>query len=555
MPISFNTIPAAWREPGWLAEMDNTAANSGAAGLRKILILGQKLPAGTLAKEVTSPVITSDSQAAELFGLGSPLHRMIKAWRYANKTSQIYGMALDDAAGVRATGSITFAGPATADGVLSLYIGGQKVSVNVSNEDTAAEIAAACRDAINTYSAAITSGNLTVGHWYKINGQSLLNFTTDGAADSLVGTVFQATSATLTLTAADNVKEITSIYPVIAHVVEIASPTVLRFVAKNKGTLGNIDIRLNYLGALGGEATPAGVTATISAMASGATDPTLTAAIAAMEAVQYFAIVQPYTDTTNLNAIAAKVAADWEPMIQLYGHSWAGKSDTVANLTTAGNARNDPGVTIFGVYKSPTPIEEIIAACSSVAIAALEIDPARPLHSLAVDWVLAPVVDYRFSKTENNTLLYDGISPINWTATDGCALGRVITNYQTNTSGEADDSYLDVTTRYTLQLVIEYLKTWVLSKYPRVKLVADGTPIPAGQAAVTPLIIKGELVAAYKKLQDRVVVQNLAAFIDNMICEINATDPNRLDVEITPVLAGQLDVIAVKNKFYLQFSA
>lgn len=558
MPISFNLIPAAWREPGWLAEHDNTAANSGAGGGNRMIVIGQRLPTGQLAALTTSGLIKREQQARDAFGKGSMLHRLIRAWMYGNKVSELYAIAVNDnPAGRAAAGSLAVSGPATANGTLHLYLGASLPAghraVGVAKDDTAAEIATAIKEAVNDYGSELSEGHLTVGVWYEITARASVNFTTDGASDNLVGTIFEATGATVTLTATDKVKPISNDLAVFASIVGTV-PATVNFTAKHKGSLGNgVDLRLNYYGELGGESTPAGVSVSITAMSGGSGDPDLTSVIAALGSTKYFAIVNPYADTGNLNLLQTEMDDRWGPMEQLYGHAWTAKKDTVSGLGTFGNSRNDPAATAFGNNKSPTPIEEMLSACTAVATYSLEIDPARPLHTLPVRYILAPAVDDRFDKTENNTLLYDGISPLN-VAVDGTVqLGRIITTYQVNPSGDPDDSYLDVNTRYTLQAITEYMRTWIMSKYPRVKLVANGTPIPEGHAAVTPNDIRGELVAAYKKLQARVVVQNLKAFIEQLIVEINPTDPKRLDIEATPILAGQLNVIAFKNKFYLRF--
>ncbi len=53
--------------------------------------------------------------------------------------------------------------------------------------------------------ALIESGTLTIGDRYQITTQSLLDFLDDGATSSDVGTIFTATSSTLTMTANDSV--------------------------------------------------------------------------------------------------------------------------------------------------------------------------------------------------------------------------------------------------------------------------------------------------------------------------------------------------------------
>lgn len=52
---------------------------------------------------------------------------------------------------------------------------------------------------------ALTSGTLTIYRRYQIVAQSIVDFTVDGAADNVVGTVFIATGATVILSAVDSV--------------------------------------------------------------------------------------------------------------------------------------------------------------------------------------------------------------------------------------------------------------------------------------------------------------------------------------------------------------
>jgi phage tail sheath gpL-like len=557
-PISFNQIPTNWREPGWLAEVDNTGANTGASGGNRTIIIGQRLPTGLVAAEATSALMRSEQQVKDAFGKGSMLHRQIRGFLYGNKTSELYAIAVDDLpAGVRATGSIAITGPATGSGTLHLYLGASLPAghraVGITNEDTAAEIATAIKEAINDYGDELNSGHLTAGVWYEITARAEVTFTTDGAPNNLVGTIFQATGSSITLTATDKVKPISNDLAVFAAVA-IATPTVVDITAKHKGTLGNgIDIRANYYGELGGEKTPSGVALSITAMAHGDGDPDIANVIAALGSTKYFAVINPFADPSNLNKLATEMDDRWGPMEQLYGHAWSSKKETVSNLGTFGNSRNDPANTVFGNDKSPTPIEEILAACTAVAVASLEIDPARPLHTLPVRYVLPPAVDDRFDKMENNTLLYDGISPLNVGSDGFVQLSKVITTYQVNPSGDPDNSYLDVTTRYTIQAFNEFNRAWVMSKYPRVKVVPDGTPIPQGHAAVTPKDLKGALAAAYDKLQKLLIVCNLKVYVDRLVVEIDTLNPRRVCIEANPILVNGLDTIAFKNKFYLVF--
>jgi phage tail sheath gpL-like len=130
---------------------------------------------------------------------------------------------------------------------------------------------------------------------------------------------------------------------------------------------------------------------------------------------------------------------------------------------------------------------------------------------------------------------------------------RAITTYQTNAFGDPDNSYLDSETMHTIAYVIRDLRTRITSKYPRHKLASDGTRFGAGQAVVTPSVIRAELIAAYRKLERKAIVENAELFAENLIVERDEDDPNRLNVLFPPDLVNQLRVFALQNQFRLQY--
>ena len=341
-----------------------------------------------------------------------------------------------------------------------------------------------------------------------------------------------------------------------AQAATAAAPTL---TAKNKGPLGNdIDVRLNYLGALGGEATPPGLTVAVTAMANGATAPALAAGIAALGDEPFDFIASPYTHTTSLDALKGFMddqTGRWAWSRQLYGHVFAARRGTVSDLSTFGNARNDPHVTVMGYAASPTPPWEWAAALTAQAAKSLRIDPARPLQTLPLVGVLAPTVSARFTMSERQILLFDGVATFT-TGTDGTVrIERAITTYQVNAYGQPDPSFLDVETLFTLATVLRRLRSVITTKYARHKLANDGTTFGAGQAIVTPKIIKAELIAQYSEMETLGLVENMAAFKANLIVERDPTDPNRLNVLYPPDLVNQLRVFAVLAQFRLQYTA
>lgn len=496
MTVSFSTIPANVRVPLFYAEVDNSQAGYFTQSQRTLLI-GQKLASGDATADVPILVSRTD-EAKSRFGLGSMLARMHEIYRQNDSTGEVWCLPLaDNGAGVAATGTIAVAGTATAAGTINLYIGGQRVQVAVASGDTATAIAAAINTAIN-------------------------------AATTLPVT---STVTTSTVTA----------------------------TARHKGTLGNqIRVQANYRGSAGGEFTPAGITLTISAMSGGTTDPTLTTALAAIGDDEYDFIIMPYSDSTSLDALKTVMndsTGRWAYNRQIYGHVYSAKSDTYANLVTFGTARNDQHATVAGYETSvPNPPWEYAAAYGARNAVFIAADPARPTQTGELVGILPPTAGTRFILTERASLLNSGVAT-SFYGGGAVRIERAITTYQKNSWNQADPSYLDSETMHTLAYVIRRLRYNVTQKYSRHKLANDGTRFGAGQAIVTPSVVRGEILSEYAALEEMGIVENAKAFAKYLIVERNANDPNRLDVLYPPDLVNQLRVFAVLAQFRLQYPA
>lgn len=492
MSITFKQIPSNIRVPLFYAELDPSHANTGEQPQRT-LIIGQITAAGTLTPNV--PVLSqSVTEAISSAGAGSLLARMVSAYRKNDSFGEVWYLPLaDDGAAVAASGTITVGAAATGSGTISLYIGGQLVSVAVSSGQTTAQIATAIGAAIN-------------------------------AATNLAVTAAVAAS-------------------------------VVTVTAKNKGIDGNdIDIRLNYQGSVGGEQLPAGVTVAIVAMANGAANPALTTALANLQDLAFDFIVSPYTDSASIAAISAFLndqTGRWSWSNQLYGHCFIAKRGTSSALATFGATVNDQHLTCMGFNDSPSPGSEWAAAVAGAAAVSLRADPVRPLQTVSIAGVLAPPLQSRFLLSQRNTLLFDGISTFTVDSAGTIAIENLITTYQTNALGQADNSYLQVETMFTLAYVLGQLKSVITSKYARVKLAADGTRLQPGSNVVTPSVIKADLIATYRSMEPGYVQQS-DVFAANLVVEKDATNPNRVNVLWPGVLTGGLRIFALLAQFRLQ---
>jgi len=334
------------------------------------------------------------------------------------------------------------------------------------------------------------------------------------------------------------------------------STGTVNLTARNKGLAGNdIDVRMAYLGTAGGESVPAGVGVTVTAMASGATNPTLTSGLTALGDQGFDFIVTSLTDSTSLNAIQALLADStgrWSSTQQLYGHAFAASRGTAGAAASLCSGRNDQHLTIVAYNDSPTPSWAWAAGFAGRAANSLRDDPALPLQYLAVAGVLAPPIASRFTMpVRNSTLLYSGATTWFVDANGAVTIENMVTTYVTNAQGAPDNSYLEIETMFTLMYVMRFLRGRVQTKFSRVKLAADGVRLLPNSNVVTPNVIRADIIAAYRELEEAGFVQKSAAFAAGLIVEKDATNPNRVNVLWPGTLIDQLRQFAMLIQFRL----
>ena len=135
------------------------------------------------------------------------------------------------------------------------------------------------------------------------------------------------------------------------------------------------------------------------------------------------------------------------------------------------------------------------------------------------------------------------------TATGEVQVERPVTAYTENAGGVADNSYLDVMTPATAMYFRERQRSLVLSKFGRHKLAKDGSNFAPGQAIVTPSIIKGELLALYKELEYKGIVQDFEGYKKSLIVTLDETNKSRINYQDSPQFVNGLIIVAGKIQF------
>lgn len=488
MTISFNAIPLSIRVPGAYLEFDASRATNGRYTVNnRVLLIGQKLAAGATAELVPVRIDAAD-QAITAFGRGSMLARMAKAMKAADPNSECWAIALDDpAAGVAATGTITVTGPATGAGTLALMIAAQAVPVAVASGDTATQVATAIAAAINA------------------------------ALD-------------LPVTAA-------------------SAAGVVTWTSRHKGTCGNaIDLRHNYYT---GEALPAGIGIAYAAVTAGTGESDYADLWPVLGDGDWRTMITGHANAAILAVFETELASRWGPLRMLETMLWGAVRGSQGGLAAIGAARNSQMVSLIGTGIAPSTPWEWAASYGAIAGYYSAIDPARPLQTLTLPGILPPAEVDRFTRAQRELLLVDGISTFGVDASGLVSIERAITTYQTNAQGIADIAYLDVNTPLTLAYFRQAVRARILTKYPRHKLASDNARFSAGQAIVTPRIIRAELIALFRELEEAGLVEDFDQYVADLSVERNATDPNRVDALIPPNIVNQFRVFAAQVQFRL----
>ncbi len=514
MAIVFNNIPTTIRTPGTYLEIDASRALTGLiANPHKALILGQKIAAGTVDVD-TLVAISRDNLADGFFGPGSILARMCNTFKSNNPNIELHAMALGSgAAGDAASCEIDISGavysnPVSANGTWYIMINGEAVDVAITSGMSADSIAAALIEVINSNSNLPVTATAKVGS-IGIVGISAVNSGTQGNYINIRENYYDGQSIPL------------------------------HFVSGSVGPLtigsGGLASRIFF-----------------SVMAGGATDPDLGDAWAVIDTQQFHYIIQPYIDAANLTEIEDELTDRFLPLVDLQGHGFTAVRATLASCTTLGNGRNNAHNTIMGINDSPTGPEEWAAALGAQAAWNLNIDPARPLHTLQLKGLLPPPIENRFTRAERDTLLYDGIAT--WLVSGGkVVIERCITTYQTNALSLLDPTFLDIQTVATLGEIRFQYKQRMTNRFivSRYKLADDSFPVQPGSKIVRPKDIREESIALFTFLRDKGWIEDLDDFINNLVVERDLTDRTRVNVLLPANLIDQFRILAAQIQFIL----
>lgn len=483
------TIPASQLVPGVYIAIDNSRAVSGAVVAPfRTIVMAQKLSTGTATAETLVPVF-GEADAQNKFGVGSMLAEMFAYWFASNPTQEVFAVALDDASGsVAATKTLTVTASSVLAGTIFLYINDRQIQIGINTADTDSGIATLIANAINAY-------------------------------------------PDLPLSAA-------------------AVGAVVTVTAKNKGTIGNgIKVQLNWGDT---DEYPSGVSIAVATGVTGATDPDLADAVAAVPDEIFSLFVSPYKDSANLLVMKNEIDRRFSDTVQLEGHYITAMEGSAGTVNAVTSVQNSQHLVVVACGNDPlTPSYLTVAAVSAQVALEAEADPARPFQTLPLRGVVGDTPTNRYNGAELQSILANGGATLYIDAGGTVRIQRLVTTYKTNANGSPDPSYRDSNTLFTNSYFRMSLRARISQKYPRHKVADDGVSFGAGQPVVTPSILRSEFLDLFRSWEQLGLAENIDQYASEMIVQRNATDRNRIDFILPPDLVNQFRIAAGSIQFLL----
>lgn len=503
MSFTFQHIPENWLLQGIYVEVDPSLAGTPIEDGRA-LMFGTMLSTGS-ATANEAVLVGRYEDAVAYFGAGSQLTAMVERFRENNFTDELWCVPIaEPAGGTAAGGTIVVTGPSTASGTISLYVAGRRVPVTVANGAAANTVATAIAAAIN--------GNARLPVTAAVNG---------------------------------------------------VDDTQVDVTVRWKGTTGDdVKISHSHRGVVAGEVLPAGIGLTITQPSGGAGDPDLSTALAALPDKGYDVTGNAFTDTANLDLVETEWGygddGRWGWRRMLWGMVYGTKRHSYANAVSFHATRNDPHVSITAMEPNhpAVPWERTGARCGQFLRSVIN-DPARPLHLLPEEGILAPKEVDRFSDAERNTLASNGAATSKVDAAGKVVAEAPVTTYRVNAAGLPDNGQRWAETFHSLGRVIDALRLEHARYFSRSKLGNDSDRFaPSAGAIATPLRVKAIWVAEYDRLhREEGLVENVKKFKDELQVVRDPQNADRLNIKFPPDLINQLRVTGVLAQYRLEYPA
>lgn len=497
--MQFNYIPGNIVAPIIAFEVNSGGQFENQA---RLLLIGHKSAAGTMALDVPTPCATT-AQARALAGAGSMLDDMFRLAR-RNAPAQEIWIAAATPAGTANQRTITIDTVPAAGGQGVIEIAGQPVRVTITAGDTTAIVAASLNGAINAYYDQFSEASLPV------------------------------TSA--------------------------VAANVVTCTARHIGAHGaEVDFYVPYVD--GGNAFTGRVTVAQTVAGTGA--PSIANVLAAAGDDQFDWPVSAFGDDANVALLKAwldDVSGRWAWNRQIYGHAFYPRVDTNANLTTHGLAQDNRHITVLGrvaAAGNAQPGWQYAAAYAARIVPWLSDgangNVSRNQTGLEIVGISPPRDrSYWPNYSSRNAWLVSGLSTFQVDTA-----GRVLVDKAITTArfllGVPDTTFRDIQAMGQLMYALRFLRAELTYEHAQ-KIASDDNPANLDVISTT-ADVRATLVHSYTQLVRRGVMENVAEFANRSRVERDGDNPGRYNVLAPLDRTNPLDVIAANAVIYSQYRA
>ncbi|BAV74110.1 tail sheath protein [Pseudomonas chlororaphis subsp. aurantiaca] len=269
----------------------------------------------------------------------------------------------------------------------------------------------------------------------------------------------------------------------------------------------------------------------VGVVTEGETEPSIVAALDSTAQGKFTLLVPAWFSPAALTALRTHIQTYTDAIEQQSIIGVAAITSTLSASTTLAASLNSGAISLALLPGTASTPREV--ACAYAAKIASEEDPARPLNTLVLDGIQVPPIAKRLNRTEQETALANGVTPLEVGPGDVVQIVRAVSTYTKSATGATDVSLLDLTTMRTLYYVREACRERIRLRFPRSKLTNK-----------TPAAVRGELLDVLKKLEAVEFVEEVDANAPGLIVERSAQDVSTLKASIPADIVNGLHVFA-----------
>jgi phage tail sheath gpL-like len=435
--IPITGVPSTYRVPGQYAEiLFAQGPSTAAAPAREVIFVMPTLSSGGTWTAGTVYRVRNEQEAINGAGVGSPLHRAIRKFLRSNTSAKVWALPYAPSSGgapVKAALTVTWTNAATAVGITSLWVAGDRIDVAIKSGDSVTTIATNAKNAVNArpWLPCVAT---------NVAGVLTLTAQIAGASQNAHIRVRASIDAGITTTVAtQNASDVDS---------------------------------------LGSGAATAGVDGTTTEATN------FTNALANIASSRYYYIVTSLPDATNLGTLKTHLATKSNPIPGLRSVGIAASVASLSASITIATGRNYERLAITWQPNSEHTLEELAGNSAAVRHLREQLDSAFNFDFYAEpDWQIQGCYRDadRPSGDDLNDAILGGLTPIQTTGSGGSYIVMSVNTRSKDSTGNNNDfraaetHRISVADEYTDLVLLRHALQYKNKKLKEDELTSAGT--------------------------------------------------------------------------------